>query len=174
MKGNTFWHIQWKRDLSQTLFLSDRLSKSCFSLHPSKQQEGSRKKSRTSGISIRALYWYTSYILFLAEHWLIDVSLPHQKINTVDRWRIYGCKKRSERAMAGAKKSFANIRKWREGGALAFLIVQIAPKKRYWIIFNLLGTMDKPACEFQVSISPAELKWSVSSHYSCRKCHFYR
>lgn len=174
MNGNTFWHIQWKRDLSQTLSL--RLSKSCFSLHPSKQQEG-RKKSRTSGISIQALYWYTSYILFLApsaEHWLIDVSLPHQKINTVDRWRIYGCKKKWT-SDGWCKKSLSQTSESGERGEqLAFLIVQIAPKKRYWIIFNLLGTMDKPAYEFQVSISPAELKWSESSHYSCRKCHFYR
>lgn len=49
--------------------------------------------------------------------------------------------KRSERAMADAKKVF---RKHPKVARVVFLIVQIAPKKRYWIIFNLLGAMDKP------------------------------
>jgi hypothetical protein len=43
------------------------------------------------------------YCLGPKQHWLIDVSLPHQKINTVDRWKIYG---RTEEGPA--KKSSAN------------------------------------------------------------------
>lgn len=147
----------WKETHSDTFSESviyHRRSKSCFSLHPSKQQEG-RKKSRTSGISIQALYWYTSYILFREPSTGLLMSRCHIKKSILSIDWEFMASKRSEQAMAGAKKSFANIRKWREGG-VRFLIVQIAPKKRYWIIFNLLGAMDKPAYRFP----SRRLSWS--------------
>lgn len=58
------------------------------------------------------------------------------------------------------------------------LIEQITWKKRYWIIFKLSeGRQGGNLCSSNLSFLRLVLlseKWSESSHYSCRKCHFYR